>query len=45
TPDRLTIKKFCPNCRKHNEHREALRTAPTPDRGIGQGDVRCRPGC
>src|SRR5699024_7093492 len=21
-PDRLTIKKFCPNCRTHREHRE-----------------------
>ena len=21
-PDRLTLKKFCPNCGKHTEHRE-----------------------
>jgi large subunit ribosomal protein L33 len=21
-PDRLTINKFCPRCRKHTEHRE-----------------------
>ena len=22
TPDRLTLKKYCPVCRKHTEHRE-----------------------
>ena len=22
TPDRLTLKKYCPACRKHTEHRE-----------------------
>ncbi|GAA1759540.1 50S ribosomal protein L33 [Streptomonospora sp. PA3] len=21
-PDRLSLKKFCPNCRQHREHRE-----------------------
>ncbi|HLI27627.1 MAG TPA: 50S ribosomal protein L33 [Chloroflexota bacterium] len=22
-PDRLTLRKYCPRCRKHQEHREA----------------------
>ena len=23
TPDKLLLKKFCPKCRKHTEHKEA----------------------
>jgi large subunit ribosomal protein L33 len=22
TPDRMTLKKYCPSCRKHTDHRE-----------------------
>ena len=31
-PDRLGLKKFCPNCGKHQAHKESRERAPTRGR-------------
>ena len=33
-PDRIELKKFCPTCKKHTEHKETRQHAPGKGRGM-----------